>query len=98
MRSAKSRARGGELDGSSDRQQTDAPANILRRPRELDVRTPVMYRRSFGSAFEGAAESRTTQEGALEDQKAQDGNERGDQHRCEEDAELRLRLDRRQPH
>jgi hypothetical protein len=37
------------------------------------------------------------QEGALEDQKAQDWNERGDQHRGEEDAESRLRLDGRKP-
>src|SRR5439155_25558968 len=50
------------------------------------------------SALESAAESGTAQEGALEDQKAQDGNERCDQHRGEEHAELRLRLDSRKPH
>src|SRR5512132_3366766 len=34
----------------------------------------------------------------MEDQEPEEGDERGYEHRREEDAELRLRLDRRKPH
>src|SRR5207253_10182974 len=50
------------------------------------------------SALDRTSEPRAAQERALEDQEAGDGHEAGDEHRGEENPELGLRLDRRQPH
>src|SRR5207244_427772 len=86
--------RGRAPAATSSRRARAASAVAPRR----SARSSAFERTTRRSALERAAKPRAAQERALEDEEADDGHETGDEHRRQEDAELRLRLDRRQAH